>query len=333
MSIQEIIDIWISKTKISRFKTGILYGLEVDTSSYTNCDLNEFTNYFKVILERDGIDKKSVFFGLHEAYARAIGQKIKNIKIIVEFPASPIVLNEIENEFPDCKVIQVVRDPRANYISLKNHYINSNGNLVTFTKTGYNSAFIEILENLLSQYRCVEKSSKKNSDDWLDIRHEQLHAENERIVSQFSNWLGIKLNKSLYQSTIGGHPWKGNSSTEKPILGICPSIISRWRNQIQSNEKSIIEHYFRKEIRCYNYDNVSINKLSVLKSFLLPIKGEIGLKIKKSEPTIPILKKIWKYSRLAIFVIRALKSFDKILMAPFIYLKVRLWIVKNIKFY
>jgi hypothetical protein len=329
---ESMVNIWTTKTKISRLKTGVLYGHEDGSNSYSNCNFDDFKKLFLEILKRDGTSRINVFFGLHEAYARSIGQNQQLIKMIIEFTASPITLLTITKDFPDAKFIEIVRDPRANYLSSKNEHIRLNGNLVRKSNGGYSSLLIHILDGLYTQYRCIRNSPVSvNQEKWLVVRHEEMHLKNEFIVQKIAKWLGISILPCLYESTIGGHHWTGNSSTGKPVSGVSPDIVTRWMSEMDAGEKEMVEMLFSTEINHYFY-KVDIHRPnSKLRRILRPISGEFSMRLNMQVPNHAKLLVLWNYHPWLVHIIRFARRLDQLILAPVFYFEARKWMFNHLQ--
>ena len=68
------------------------------------------------------------------------------------------------------------------------------------------------------------------------VRNEELHLNYGITVDKLAKWLKISFNPSLNESTLGGRPWLGNSSTGKPVRGASLEVVNRWRSEILPNE-------------------------------------------------------------------------------------------------
>jgi|GEM_PF-6863560 len=323
---------WLEDSKLTRFETGILYGIEKSQNDYTNCDYPQFAENLRELLRQRGIARKSVFLAIHEAYAKTIGQDLESVEVIVEFPGDPGKLQPAFDDFPQCRIMEVVRDPRAIYSSMKTGYMNSCGNLVNKTADGYSSVLMFVLDTLSGSYARMQLHRSPTSDErWCVVRHEDLHLSNEATMVRVAEWLGINTLPCLYESTIGGHPWQGNSSTLAPVTGVQPEIVKRWRSSISSFEKRFVERFFSDVFERYDYSTESddASKLSV---FFSPIKGELFLTIKKTRPEKKPFTYLWKIHPWIVYLVRygivGVRKLDRVLLAPYFFVKFRLWILK-----
>ena len=329
LDLNTMVDTWTKKTKISLFNEGILYGVEAN-KDFTNCNIEDFKKHLIQILKRDGLSKQNVFYGLHEAYAKSIGQNLKLVKMIIEFCARSIIIDEAINDFPGAKFIEVARDPRANYMSSKNQMLLVNTNLIIGNKYKFSSLLIKILKDLYVDYQSMRNNPvSRIKNKWLIIRHEEMHFNNSMVVHNLTKWLGVSNHPSLYKSTLGGHEWSGNSSTGKAVVGVSPDVVSRWESEIGLEEKRLIELIFSNVFSYYSYSLTAPLKKLSMRELLRPIKGEFSTRIKRHKPSNPLLIKIWNLNPLLVFTGRFI--FFNLVLASFFYCQARVWLFNHFR--
>lgn len=328
LDLEEMVDFWTTKTKITHFKKGVLYGIQAETESFSNCDFKEYQDFFTDILKRDGLSKLDVFYALHEAYAKAIGQDLKNIRMLIEFPGRTHMLDKICAEFPNSKFIEIVRDPRANFMSLKNEILRSNGNFVQRRGVFYSNLLVRIIKDLKIDYEhIVNFRFAGNKDKWFMVRNEELHLNYGITVDKLAKWLKISFNPSLNESTLGGRPWLGNSSTGKPVRGASLEVVNRWRSEMLPNEKIMIEYLFRKHILRYSYNSLS-KEVFTFRTLLQPIKGEFSIMKQVHKPQSFIMSYLWNFNPSFVITMRKFIRIDKLLLIPLFYIQSRIWLIR-----
>ena len=330
LCLDEMVYVWTTKTKISNFKTGILYGVQSGTENFSNCDIEQYKKSFKSLLKRDGLSKLNVFYALHEAYGITIGQDLNKIKVIIEFPGRATMLNQLAKDFQNSKFIEIVRDPRANFMSIKTQILNSNGNFVQRRRLGYSNLLIKAIKDLKLDYQQIEKFPfVRKKEKWFQLKNEDLHSDYETTVSSLADWLKISFKPCLNESTLGGHPWLGNSSSGKPVKGKSLEVINRWKSEISFNEKKLIEYFFGKYIESYSYNCIGKNSFDI-KTLFLPLKGELSIAKKTHKPKGILMLYLWNLNPLIVITLRYILRLDKMLLSPIFYLQSRLWIITNL---
>jgi hypothetical protein len=115
----EMASLWCRRSAISRFSSGIHYGFEDSSNSYSPCDLATYQQHLSRRIAEYGLDRTGVFLAIHHAYADTLLMGPDQIRIIVEFTAYAEELPEYRHVFPGGRVLQVVRDHRATYMSTR----------------------------------------------------------------------------------------------------------------------------------------------------------------------------------------------------------------------
>ena len=262
-SIDDMVEKWCGNSKLVRFREGIHSDRRND--KFTNCEFERFRTKLSLCLKNRSLERHQVFYAIHEAYALAIGQNIDRIKTIVEWPADPSWLENSFEDFPDARIINVTRDFRANYASLKQTYLNTRRSLVDYGSKNFvgKMALVKIIKSLYQDARKIaflpQKLEEKN---FLTVRLEDLHMDLENSVRVVARWLGIRYQESLLQSTLGGKAWLGNSSYKVKVAGVDKRILTRWKSKLSKSEVIIIEYIFQDMLRKYEYSLTQSNQIA-----------------------------------------------------------------------
>jgi hypothetical protein len=137
-------------------------------------------------------------------------------------PTNERFLDRLQLEFPDAKLIQVVRHPVAVYASRKQ------------AEQRLGEPFRNarrVLQDLRLSYRiAAEQSCGGVSDRYLLIRHEDLLANTRSTVDRLAAFLGIEQLPILMQPTVAGLPAASNSSFvfDATPGRVHPEIDGRW---------------------------------------------------------------------------------------------------------
>lgn len=273
----EMVKVWCEQTKLAKLGTGIHYGFEESKNSYTNCDFPVFKAKFKSYLLKYGMDRRNVFYAMHHAYADSIEQSMDNVKVILEFSASPRIIDHAQDDFNGVKFLHVVRDFRANYASMKQYFLATRKGLIAFSAPKLKEKILvtSILDTLLG----VRKILKLEANSRFDVRLEDLHLNLNSTMTGVADWLGIDARESLFVSTLGGQPWMGNSSSGKAVSGVNPEVLTRWKNNLNSAEVVMVNYWFRQEMQFFDFEdseNVeNINARDYIVNVCKPFKNEL----------------------------------------------------------
>jgi hypothetical protein len=119
-------------------------------------------------------------------------------------PANERHLDRLESEFPESRVIQVVRHPSAVYASRRTMEQRSSG---SFRNAN------QVLRDLDVSYRtAAERSRRRPPERFLLIRYEDLIENPDDTVSRVARFLDIDPLPVLMQPTVAGLPAASNSS-------------------------------------------------------------------------------------------------------------------------
>jgi hypothetical protein len=141
-------------------------------------------------------------------------------------------------DFPDAKVIHVLRDPRDNYLALK-RMMDEPG----YQGIGYQpSNFIRdrLLASLESAYRNVTKYQGR----YRLVFYEDLILGGEPIIREIANWLDLPWHDLLLVPSYGGELWKGNSLDSDLKDRLKPfdrRPIGRWNSALTEQEIDLLE--------------------------------------------------------------------------------------------
>lgn len=183
------------------------------------------------------VSKKDVFTSLHAAYAIAVDRKIDSIKYIL-MSDQPLHYkahfnNSIENHykndresFSDCIFIHLVRDPRANFASLRHQYLKENNGIYDYTVKGLIKSILGIFGGPLtwSTYLYIYDYTSSGNQDLTNwrmnsanqfyvIRNEDINTNFIPTMKLLIEYLGVEMCLDWfmddYTPTSGGEIWKG----------------------------------------------------------------------------------------------------------------------------
>ena len=70
------------------------------------------------LIRKENFNKKDIFFAIHEAYAEAKKINSNEYEVLVSHEHMPWPLEKITKDFPDSKILMIIRDPRASIAGL-----------------------------------------------------------------------------------------------------------------------------------------------------------------------------------------------------------------------
>lgn len=153
-------------------------------------------------------------------YGDATGRVNDSVKIWAEkTPYNEIYARTIFDWWQHARVIQVVRDPRDNYVSYQRKHPD-------WTAEKFASNWLWLVRvglTYLAQYGAGRY--------WI-LKYEDLISEPEQTILQLCAFLGIQNDPSLLIPTRDGTAWEGNSMFAEKYRAISSSTIGRWKEHI-----------------------------------------------------------------------------------------------------
>lgn len=238
---KDINQIFLSQNLISKNKI-----------KYLNIQLEK--NLRKINLK----SKKEVFYKVIDHWSNLKGRKLKKI-ILVKETSQSIYFDEYLKIFKNMKMINIVRDPRDNFASIKSGQKNYYSKFDIDYLQNFASTLFRSRQDLLSTFY------NKNHKNFTFITYENLVTKKSKVMKQLCSFLGIKFHNVLLNPTLGKSKFYGNSFTKK-IVGISDKNKNNWKKRITSEEKNIIEFYLSDVMKMYNYKS-SKNLIKLKKDF------------------------------------------------------------------
>ena len=202
--------------------------------------------------------KKSIFRIIIDHWNNLKGKKTKKIVLIKETSQS-IYFDEYKKIFPNLKMINIIRDPRDNYASIKS------GQKKYYSKIGL--SYLQNFANVLFRSRqdLLSCFYNKKNKRFKFITYENLVKNPKKTMKRLCLFLKIKYSDILINPTFGGNKFYGNNFN-KEFIGISKKNANNWRKRITSEESNIIEFYLSDMLKIYKYKTFS-NKIKIKKDF------------------------------------------------------------------
>lgn len=213
---------------------------------------------FKKLKKINLRSKKSIFEVILEHWSNLKGKKLKK-NILIKETSQSIYFDEYKKIFPNLKMINIIRDPRDNYASIKS------GHKKYYSKIGlgYLQNFASVLfrsrQDLLS---CFYNKKNKN---FKFITYENLVKNPKKTMKQLCSFLKLKYLDILINPTYNGKKFYGNNFNKK-LIGINKKNVNNWKKRITSEEANIIEFYLSDMLKIYRYKTFT-NKIKIKKDF------------------------------------------------------------------
>lgn len=200
---------------------------------------------------------KSLFLGIHYAFAKVYNLDFKKKNIIVHQEHVPFYCEKYLKIF-NPKFIFTVRDPRASIAGSILRMQKHNNDKI------YSNQFDQIIYTWKYTNFFVEKY-KQESKIFI-IQNEKMHHNLRKEMLKLSKWLNIKFKNSLLNQTILGKTWYGESSylqgknQDSDLKKYPPKnfynpdqIKKRWMSQLSQKDISFIELIYKEIFFKYKF--------------------------------------------------------------------------------
>jgi hypothetical protein len=208
--------------------------LHTEQRKYDDLDYHRFEDEvhkcFRILSEKenktDGMSMATLaFISLIYGYRIAIGKE-RYSRWVVKHPNYEFHWQRLLNDFPEAKVIYMIRDPREVILSRtlkrnKKRFLKRGGNVAIWKSE--NSSFRPSVRFLKEWERSVMESiriSEIVSGQILRVRYEDLVAAPRDIMRKVSEFMGVPWQESLVIPSFLGMLWKGDSMQERTFQGI-----------------------------------------------------------------------------------------------------------------
>ncbi|MEO5571585.1 MAG: sulfotransferase [Bacteroidia bacterium] len=222
-----------------KFETWNLSREEI-SQELSNARVNSFSDFVKTIYLLYG--KKS---GKKDILAWGDKNKLWKEKLSV-----------IENYFPSCSYIHIVRDGRDVACSFKNL---SNRDINSKYAPNLSGKIEDIAERWKLNVNYIsEFLNKKRTEQWIEIRYEDLVARPEEILKKATKFLGVNYN-AVMLDYAGTNQFELYEPAEfiqwKEKLKESPDIsnVGKYKNELQKQEIEYFENACRNELSQHGY--------------------------------------------------------------------------------
>jgi len=245
---------WIRKDFVSKVKENIgdlekdsnipklidlMYSGELEGTFWTSIDLDKKRLQNKIM--KSDRSFKSIFGILLEEHAKSKDKTIPGAKFPVHFSYIPKLLEW----YPHCKIVHLIRDPRAMYASNALFYIKkAHSNFQT------NLIRLKILIYTIIQFIWAVKIHKKykHLKNYRLFRFEDIISQPEKYMPKLCKFLEIEFkSEMLYPPVIGSSYHKDKK------IGFDKETLSRWRKHVSPIAANFIKLITCKQMKDIGY--------------------------------------------------------------------------------
>ena len=215
-----------------------------DLRDYSGFDHQRFVRLAACAVEQPWMSDSLLFSETVRAYAMTIGCNWRDcIRWVEKSTSNELCEDTLFELFPEAKLIQVVRDPRAVFASRKKRLLNLSG---CYTKAhrlvrGWNRSSGQIPKLM------------KRGDRYLVIRYEDLVLAPRQSLERVCRFAGIEFLPELFTTTRAAREWQGNSSFHNAFSGISGQAVDHWKSDLTEDEVWWVEMHCREGMQFVGY--------------------------------------------------------------------------------
>lgn len=244
-------------------------------------DLDEFKTYMTIFLSCGEVNRKDFLMALYISWALILGQDIDQKKLFFHHVHHFLELDNFLEDYPGSKVIAMIRDPRASYVS-------GVENWRAYRTSKDNGA--QVL-NVLKRSITGATPIKNSNADYRLLRLEDLGKKS--ILSQVCAWLGIRYDECVTRSTFCGLRWWGDRISKNKVKADDPGntptgIQSNWNQNLGFTEKAVLNYLIYSQLKWFGYPcsyrSEILLAIPIFFAILVPTRYERRLFL-RSDPT------------------------------------------------
>ncbi len=210
---------------------------------WLSIDEVQFRERMLAAVDDKPISSRNLVMGLHYAYAAARGEDIQAKRVLIYHIHHPVYVDRyLTDDFPDAKLISMVRDPRANVERrVENSVFKPDltklriSDYIIHRKRAYRVIAREIWDGL-------DATTRIPLERYKVVRHEDLHLRLHEVMDATADFLDITRTPLLYDTTFGDKVWRTTYyDIDKKHL-VNPQVVSTdWKQSLSFREWFVIE--------------------------------------------------------------------------------------------
>ncbi|HEV2331257.1 MAG TPA: sulfotransferase [Verrucomicrobiae bacterium] len=227
-----------------------------DIRHYANFDHDRFIALAEDFVSRPGMNDSLFLSEVIRAYGIVAGYDWQNCVCWVEkTPRTETYAGFFDELFPDARLIQIVRDPRAVFASRKGRVVKENGDYTEAHRLtrSWNSSALEI------------PRMRRDPSRFLVVRYEDLVKNPRAVLETICGFGGFDFDSRMLEPTRGGVNWRGNSNFDQAFNGISAAPAERWKTCLAEDEIWWIELHCRNGMELNGYQLRTHARFSLLR--------------------------------------------------------------------
>jgi len=226
-------------------------------------DLDEFRRHMRGLCSNRPITSKFFLTSVYVAYALCVGQDVMIKRVFFHHVHHIRKLDNYLGDFPDSKVICMIRDPRTVYVSGVEHWRKHS------SKADNPSFPLYVFWRITEEARPL---LRYDSGRVRALRLEDLG--NRDVLDSVCKWLGISYEECLQNSTWAGLRWWGDQLSPRRASqeekGFSKAVVrNNWESKLRPLDVYVIDYLISDRLAWFGYP--SGYRYGTLAKFIVPL--------------------------------------------------------------
>ena len=244
-------------------------------------DGDTFRRQLAALLEGLPIRRRTFFLAVHYAYGVCTGRDPRTQAVLFFHAHHPPYVEDLAKDFPDLRVIDMVRLPVASLPSTARALAMVDEQKLNATDAAIVSTRAFRLANMLEFDELHRLAAWVPGEHVVAVRLEDVHADLEGTMRRIAAWMGVGFDPCMLDSTFGGKRWLGDVTNVTPVSGPDPNAMSdKWRKALDPLDQYVIEGACHRFYATYGYEqeryraDTPFQRLKLRLAALLPMGPE-----------------------------------------------------------
>jgi hypothetical protein len=203
-----------------------------DVRYYGAFDFEKFSGLARRFISQPWMNDSLLLSETIRAYGIISGANWQNcLRWVEKTPKTETYPNLFDQLFPDARLIQIVRDPRPVFATIKSR---------SMGRYGCHTKAHRILRSWNRSAREIPRL-RRDPSRFLVVRYEDLVKEPRKVLEEICRFGGFNFCERLLEPTRAGSGWLGNSSFYQRFDGISAAPLEHWKDCLTSDEVWWIE--------------------------------------------------------------------------------------------
>lgn len=213
---------------------------------FENVNYNRIEGYLNG-LEKGNYKRRDYLYHLAQSLKQGMNEQKTHFRYLLEKPGNHALelIDQIRGDYPEAKIIHVIRNPKDNLASAKLAIKNYDGTWGKYRP-------FEIINKIKKGFEVARENTSK--ENYYVIKYEDLVRQPREAMSKIAEWLNIPWDETLIQPSALGQAWAGNSSANDKFDAISDEPMNRADGIIGTEENKMLEYLLKDYYEQFGYE-------------------------------------------------------------------------------